>query len=832
MRQNVQAARDRGIHLGFFSANTCYWQVRFEASPATGAADRTMVCYKDDNTLDPFRATDPQRVTTKWRSSPVNLPEDALLGVMYDYDPVNNADLVIDNASHWVFEGTGLKKGDHLPGLVGYEADRIFAGGPANLVRLAHSPVLVNGTPGFSDMSIYTAPSGAIVFAAGTIQWSWGLDGYNGGVGHPLFVNPAAQQMTRNLLARFAGTANKLDSVTSISPSHNPAALGQPVTLTAIVVGATGNAETPTGSVEFFDGAASLGTAGLSAGRATLATSALAAGSHAITAIYSGDAIFDASASSALSLMVSASGGTQQLLGNPGFENGSANPAPWAASAGVIDNSPNKASHSGAWKAWLNGYGAVHTDTVAQQVTIPAAAAATLSFWLRIDTTETTTTIVYDTLTVQLRDAAGATVLATLGSYTNLDAAAGYRQVSFDVSAYQGQTVQLYVKGTEDSVFGTSFLLDDFALSVPAPGGSDVTPPTASLNYPLGGATVSGAVTVLASASDDFAVAKLEVYVDGALKATSLNAASLSYLWDTAGLANGTHALAAKAYDAAGNVGASATVTVTTANADFSVTAAPAALSIARGGSGAATLTTTTVGSFNSALSLSVSGLPVGASASFSLTTIAAPGAGSAALAVAVNAAAAAGTYPLTVTATGGGKTRTASISLTVTDGGGATQQLLGNPGFEEGSASPAAWAASAGVIDNTTFRAAHAGTWKAWFDGYGSAHTDTLSQQVTIPVAAASAALSFWLHIDTAETTTTAANDTLLVQVRDASGATVLATLATYSNLDAAAGYRQVSFDVSAYQGQTVQLYLKGVENNSRQTSFVLDDFALTVVQ
>jgi bacillopeptidase F (M6 metalloprotease family) len=84
-------------------------------------------------------------------------------------------------------------------------------------------------------------------------------------------------------------------------------------------------------------------------------------------------------------------------------------------------------------------------------------------------------------------------------------------------------------------------------------------------------------------------------------------------------------------------------------------------------------------------------------------------------------------------------------------------------------------------------------------------------------------------LHIDTAETTTTAAYDTLKVQVRNSSG-TVLATLAAYSNLNAAAGYSQKSFDLTSYKGQTIQVYLIGVEDSQKQTSFVVDDFALNV--
>jgi hypothetical protein len=167
-----------------------------------------------------------------------------------------------------------------------------------------------------------------------------------------------------------------------------------------------------------------------------------------------------------------------------------------------------------------------------------------------------------------------------------------------------------------------------------------------------------------------------------------------------------------------------------------------------------------------------------------------------------------------------------AAVSVTVSNTV-TTQQLLGNPGFETGTASP--WVASTGIIDSSTSEPAHSGTWKAWLDGYGSSHTDTLYQQVAIPSTATSATLTFWLHIDTAETTTTSAYDTLKVQIRNSSG-TVLATLATYSNLNKNTGYAQKSFSLLSYKGQTIQVYLIGVEDTTLQTSFVVDDFALNV--
>jgi hypothetical protein len=81
---------------------------------------------------------------------------------------------VIDDASHWVFAGTNMKSGDALAGLFGYKVDAIYGDGPAGLVRLAHSPFVDQGRTRYANMTIYAAPSGALVFATGSMQWNWG----------------------------------------------------------------------------------------------------------------------------------------------------------------------------------------------------------------------------------------------------------------------------------------------------------------------------------------------------------------------------------------------------------------------------------------------------------------------------------------------------------------------------------------------------------------------------------------------------------------------------------------------------------------------------------
>jgi hypothetical protein len=255
---------------------------------------------------------------------------------------------------------------------------------------------------------------------------------------------------------------------------------------------------------------------------------------------------------------------------------------------------------------------------------------------------------------------------------------------------------------------------------------------------------------------------------------------------------------------------------------DFSIAVSPTSVSTAKGSNSTATVSTTVSGGFNSAVALSATGVPSGASVSFSPTSIAAPGSGSSTVTLA-SGTAAAGTYSITITGTGGGKTHSVVLSWTVTSG--MVQQLLLNPGFESGNVN---WTATTSVISSSTSEASHSGTWKAWLDGYGTTHTDTLFQQVAIPSTITTATLTFWLHIDTAEPLTTAF-DTLKVQVTNSSG-TVLSTLATYSNIDANTGYAQKSFDLSSFKGQTIRVLFTGVEDSIKQTSFVVDDFALNV--
>jgi hypothetical protein len=258
-----------------------------------------------------------------------------------------------------------------------------------------------------------------------------------------------------------------------------------------------------------------------------------------------------------------------------------------------------------------------------------------------------------------------------------------------------------------------------------------------------------------------------------------------------------------------------------TATPNFSLSASPASLTVTQGTSGSSTITETPSGGFTGSVTLSASGVPSGVTASFGTN----PTTGTSVLTFTASATATTGTSTVTVTGTSGALSHTTTISLTINSN--AAQNLIVNGGFETGAATP--WALTAGVLNNSTAEPAHTGAWDGWLDGYGTNHTDTADQTVSIPSTATTATLTFFLHIDTAETTTTTAFDTFKIQVLNSSN-TVLATLGTFSNLNKAAGYQSHSFSVISFKGQTVKIRFIGTEDSSLQTSFVIDDVALNV--
>ncbi|MEV4612440.1 putative Ig domain-containing protein [Kitasatospora sp. NPDC049258] len=293
--------------------------------------------------------------------------------------------------------------------------------------------------------------------------------------------------------------------------------------------------------------------------------------------------------------------------------------------------------------------------------------------------------------------------------------------------------------------------------------------------------------------------------------------AHTSSLYDVTGGANGSCSpsylcTAAAGYDGPTGLGTpngTAAFTSGTTSGNTVTVSNPGNQTTAQGGSASLQIHATDSAT-GQTLSYAASGLPAGLSVNSATGLIS-------------GTATTPGSYTATVTATDTtGAAGSTGFTWTVTGtGGGCTQaQLLGNAGFETGGAAP--WTASSGVVDNSASQAAHSGSWKSWLDGYGSTHTDSLAQSVTVPQGC-HATLSFYLHIDTAETTASTAYDKLTVQA----GST---TLATFSNLNMANGYVLRSYDLSAFAGQSVTIKFTGTEDSSLQTSFVIDDTALNV--
>jgi hypothetical protein len=204
MRNGAEAARDAGVNLAFLGANAAFRQIRFE--PSAVGPNRLQICYKDAGE-DPVSRVYPELTTVNWREAPVNRPESIMIGQQYESNPVS-ADMVFVDPTAWVFAGTGIQAGTRIPVGVGTEYDRYYPDqqGPHNVQILAHSPLVCRGRSSFADMTYYTAPSGAGVFASGSIYWITKLS-------LPVLnsdLNPLAVAITKNLLTTFgAGPAGQ-----------------------------------------------------------------------------------------------------------------------------------------------------------------------------------------------------------------------------------------------------------------------------------------------------------------------------------------------------------------------------------------------------------------------------------------------------------------------------------------------------------------------------------------------------------------------------------------------------------------------------------------------
>ena len=168
MRQGAAAANAGGVNLAFLGANACYRQIRLQSTSV--GPNRLQVCYKDA-TEDPIAQQQPALTTVNWNEAPVNNPESALIGSMYQSVGAK-ADMVVTDASSWFYDGCNLTDGHTFSNVILGEYDRYVPSlpGPHNADVLAHSPV--PGQANWSDITFYTAPgNGGGVLASGSASF-------------------------------------------------------------------------------------------------------------------------------------------------------------------------------------------------------------------------------------------------------------------------------------------------------------------------------------------------------------------------------------------------------------------------------------------------------------------------------------------------------------------------------------------------------------------------------------------------------------------------------------------------------------------------------------
>ena len=233
-RANVEAARAAGVNLGFFSGDEISWKTRWESSIDGGNTTyRTLVCYKETLASEVIDPADPPIWTGWWRDARFSPPADggrpgnALSGTLLGVNETRNDSITVPQADgrmrFWrntSVAALGPGQIATLPaGVLGYEWDVDTDNGfrPAGLIPLSTTTLAVpncilytgdfTSNDGYTigsctathQLTLYRAPSGALVFGAGTVQWSWGLDATHANAGTPSDLN--MQQATVNLLA-------------------------------------------------------------------------------------------------------------------------------------------------------------------------------------------------------------------------------------------------------------------------------------------------------------------------------------------------------------------------------------------------------------------------------------------------------------------------------------------------------------------------------------------------------------------------------------------------------------------------------------------------------
>lgn len=200
MRTRIATANATGTHLAYLAANNVYWHIRFDAS-AAGVPNRIVVCHKDGTDLH----TPGGDLTRRWRDpSPAPAdPEQRLLGVQYNGIVKQSGPLLVQRADHWMWAGAGVRDGTPIRLIVGGEADGYDPVEPSpaggEQVLLSASPyALRDGGAAIQNTGLHIGDNGAMVFVAGTLNWTKGLASAK-------LRDPRIGRVTRNLFDRMQG---------------------------------------------------------------------------------------------------------------------------------------------------------------------------------------------------------------------------------------------------------------------------------------------------------------------------------------------------------------------------------------------------------------------------------------------------------------------------------------------------------------------------------------------------------------------------------------------------------------------------------------------------
>lgn len=258
-RANVEAARDAGVNLMFVSGNEVYWKTRYE--PSTDASHtnyRTLVAYKE--TWDNEKSDPSPEWTGTWRDprfAPKDkgggMPENGLTGTLY-FSNITDLPVTVSAAEGKLrlWRNTGLQSMAAgtttalAPHTVGYESDEDRDNGarPPGLIRLStvsgtvpqylqdFGNIVTTGTT-THHLTMYRAASGALVFSAGSVQWTWGLDATHDGDGAP--ADKRMQQAQVNLFADMGAQPATLD------PTLTPAVKSTDTTGPTVTINAPAN---------------------------------------------------------------------------------------------------------------------------------------------------------------------------------------------------------------------------------------------------------------------------------------------------------------------------------------------------------------------------------------------------------------------------------------------------------------------------------------------------------------------------------------------------------------------------------------------------------------